>query len=141
MQLQIRQVTLIFLDTRLYRRIACWDSFGPPAISAQCPRDTVMHVARAGLNVHMGAESSGCTYSDDDCGCRYGDSGCSMPNVHDLCMGQMSCRLDVSQQYIHSNFCRGFTDYMYIEYNCVPGMKLRSPDSYLVCLNVVFYVQ
>ena len=99
-----------------------------------------MHVARAGLNVRMGAESSGCTYSDDDCGCRYGDSGCSMPNVHDLCMGQMSCRLDVSQQYIHSNFCRGFTDYMYIEYNCVPGMKLRSPDSYLVCLNVVFYV-
>jgi len=85
-----------------------------------------MQVMRAGLNVRIRAESSECTYSDDDCGCRYGDDGCTMPNVHDLCMGQTSCRLDVSQQYIHGNFCQGFTDYMYIEYNCVPGMRALS---------------
>ena len=26
------------------RRYACWGSFGPPVVSAQCPRDTVIQV-------------------------------------------------------------------------------------------------
>lgn len=32
-------------------RHACWDSRGPPVLSAQCPRDTAIHVTRAGLKM------------------------------------------------------------------------------------------
>lgn len=36
-------------------------------------------------------------------------------------MGHPACRLDVTQQYINTDSCRGFSDYMYIDFNCVPG--------------------
>ena len=100
-------------------RYACWGSFGPPVVSAQCPRDTVIQVVRAGLKVHR--SSGQCQFQESDCGCQYGEEGCVMPNVRDLCMGRSSCRLDVTQQYIHTEDCRGFSHYMYIEFNCLTG--------------------
>lgn len=44
-----------------------------------------------------------------------------MPDVEDLCMSKLSCRLDVTQQYLDTGNCKGFSDYMFIEYKCVQG--------------------
>ncbi len=88
-------------------------------VSAQCPRDTVIQVVKAGLKVQ--SHGGRCAYNEKDCGCTYGELGCNMPNVRDLCMGRPACRLDVMQQYINTDSCRGFSDYMYIDFNCVPG--------------------
>ena len=118
------------------RRYACWGSFGPPVVSAQCPRDTVLHVLRAGLKVQSRGGGAECTYNDADCGCILGELGCNMPNVRAMCMGRPACRLDVTQQYINTDSCRGFSDYMYIEYNCVPGRSWI-----LKCINRVHWKQ
>ena len=64
----------------------------------------------------------GCEFKEEDCGCVSGDAGCQMPDVKDVCMGRSSCRLDVTQQYIGTGACHGFSDYMYIEFTCLPGM-------------------
>ena len=66
-----------------------------------------------------------CTYNDNDCGCEYGQEGCQMQDVRQLCMGRPACRLDVTQQYISTATCKGFSDYMYIEFNCVPGEFIK----------------
>lgn len=101
------------------RRYACWGSAGPPVVSAQCPRGTLISVTRAGLKVQRhGGE---CEYNDEDCGCTYGEIGCNMPDVRSVCMGRAACRLDVMQQYINTDQCKGFSDYMYIEFKCVDG--------------------
>ena len=42
-----------------------------------------------------------------------------MPDVRQRCDGRASCVLDVTQQYIGSSTCRGFSDYMFLEYRCV----------------------
>ena len=52
-----------------------------------------------------------------------------MPDVRDLCMGRPQCRLDVTQQYIDTQACQGFTDYMFIDFNCVKGTKNNSAIS------------
>ena len=64
----------------------------------------------------------GCEFKEEDCGCVSGEAGCQMPDVKDVCMGRSSCRLDVTQQYIGTGACHGFSDYMYIEFTCLPGM-------------------
>ena len=99
-------------------RFACWGNFGPPVISAQCPRNTVIHVLRAGLKVRPSTNLP-CTFEEADCGCEFGMSGCNMPNVQNLCMGESQCQLDVTQQYINTDSCQGFSDYMFIEFKCV----------------------
>ena len=65
----------------------------------------------------------GCEFKEEDCGCVSGEAGCQMPDVKDVCMGRSSCRLDVTQQYIGTGACHGFSDYMYIEFTCLPGMS------------------
>ena len=35
------------------RRFACWGSFGPPVVSAICPRGSSIQVMRAGLKVNQ----------------------------------------------------------------------------------------
>ena len=34
-------------------RYMCWGGFGPPIVSAQCPRGSNIHVVRAGLKVQQ----------------------------------------------------------------------------------------
>ena len=58
-------------------------------------------------------------FDDNDCGCVSEESGCHMPDVRQRCDGRASCVLDVTQQYIGTSTCRGFSDYMFIEYRCV----------------------
>ena len=58
--------------------------------------------------------------SKDDCGCLYGEAGCNMPDPRKACMGTPACRLDVTVQYIRTDKCSGFTNYMFIEFECVP---------------------
>ena len=103
------------------RRTACWAKSGPPVLSAQCPRATLLQVVRAGLRVAKGVAGGACRYDGADCGCDYGDAGCEMPDVRAACMGRDHCTLAVVQQYVHTNTCRGFTTYMFLEFNCLPG--------------------
>ena len=73
--------------------------------------------------VQVQSMGGGCEFKEEDCGCVSGEAGCQMPDVKDVCMGRSSCRLDVTQQYIGTGACHGFSDYMYIEFTCLPGMS------------------
>ncbi|CAH1798753.1 unnamed protein product [Owenia fusiformis] len=111
-------VDLCIAEEEVELRYACWGSAGPPVVSAQCPVGTVIQILRSGLKVKR-VRSYQCQYSDEDCGCTVDDKACNMPDTMALCMGRSQCRLDVMQQYINTDSCRGFSDYMYVEFKCV----------------------
>ena len=106
--------------TETERRYACWGGGGPPVVTAQCPRNTIIQITRAGLKVRT-SRTQGCQFSEEDCGCQFGEKGCNMPDVRDQCMGRGACRLDVTQQYIDTAKCHGFSDYMFVEFKCIAG--------------------
>ena len=52
-RIQYSLISLTEVSSAVERRYACWGSAGPPVVSAQCPRGTLIGVTKAGLKVDI----------------------------------------------------------------------------------------
>ena len=86
--------------------------YGDTVKNANCPKDQYMVVKIASFRGLLGTETCG---SSDDYSCEV-DVTC---RIKKKCDGLHECNMTVDGNLFSDNLCRGFSKYLYFEYQCV----------------------